>query len=142
MSDPQVINTLRAKADNLQGYIVKLERDLEQARSDLSHVTATMHLFEAPRDGESFPMHYDIHRLFKPREISALCHQALAEGPLDTRQLAEWVIAHKGFPGADRHLRTSIAYKIVQALRMQEKRNGPVKRDGKSAGAVVWRLVP
>lgn len=36
MSDPQVINPLRTKAENLQGYIKKLEADLEQARADLS----------------------------------------------------------------------------------------------------------
>lgn len=140
MSDPQVLNTLRAKADNLQGYIAKLERDLEQARIDLSHVVATMHLFNAPADGEAFPMHYDIHRLFKPREIGQLCHEALADGPKSTVELAEWVIAKKKFPTADRHLRTSVAYRIVQALRMQEKRRGPVARLGKRGGAIIWQL--
>lgn len=139
MSEPQVINTLRTKAATLQGYIAKLEADLEQARVDLAHVTATLHLFEAPGAGEPFPMHYDIHRLFKPREIGRLCHEALANGPLDTRQLAEAVIAAKGFSGADRHLRTAVAYKVVQALRMQEKRGRLVERDGKKAGAIVWR---
>jgi hypothetical protein len=141
MSDPQVVNTLRAKADNLQGYIAKLERDLEQARSDLAHVLATMHLFEAPADGEQHPMHYDIHRLFKPREMSALCFEALAGGPMSTVEMAEWVIARKQFPGADRHLRTSIAYKIVQALRMQEKRGVGVKRCGKRGAAIVWEML-
>lgn len=141
MNDPQVLNTLRAKADNLQGYITKLERDLEQARLNLSHVVATMHLFTTPKDGEPFPMHYDIHRLFKPREIGQLCHEALASGPMSTVELAAWVIAKKGFPEADRHLRTSVAYKIVQALRMQEKRRGPVVRDGKRGTAIVWKLL-
>lgn len=141
MSDPQVINTLRSKADNLQGYIAKLERDIEQARADLAHVLATLHLFEAPADGEPHPLHYDIHRLFKPREMASLCHEALASGPLSTIELAEWVIARKQFPGADRHLRKSIAYKIVQALRMQERRGVKVARAGKRAGALVWRLI-
>lgn len=99
-----------------------------------------MHLFEAPGAGEPFPMHYDIHRLFRPREIGELCRNALASGPLSTVELAQAVIDAKGFPGADRHLRTSIAYKIVQALRMQEKRGVGVERTGKKAGAIVWRL--
>jgi hypothetical protein len=43
-------------AENLQGYIAKLEADLEQTRADLSHVVATLHLFEAPDDGSPFPM--------------------------------------------------------------------------------------
>jgi hypothetical protein len=142
MSDPQVINTLRAKAENLQGYIAKLEADLEQARADLSHVVATIHLFEAPGAGEAFPMHYNLDRLFRRREIGELCHKALANGPLDTRQLAEWIIAEKGFPGADRHLRTSVAYRIVQALRMQEKRGGGIRRAGKNGNAIVWAATP
>lgn len=141
MSDPQVINTLRAKAENLAGYIAKLEADIEQARADLAHVNATIHLFEAPEAGTPYPMHYNLDRLFRRREIGELCHKALAEGPKDTRQLAEWIIAEKGFPGADRHLRTSIAYRIVQALRMQEKRGGKIERLGKRGNALVWTLV-
>lgn len=140
MSDPQVINTLRTKADNLRGYIAKLERDVDQARADLSHVVATLHLFEAPAEGEQHPMHYDIHRLFKPREMAALCREALASGPMSTVELAEWVIARKQFPGADRHLRKAIAYKIVQALRMNERRARTVQRVGKKGSAILWRL--
>lgn len=77
-------------------------------------------------------------RLFRRREIGELCHKALASGPMDTRQLAQWIIAEKGFPGADRHLRTSIAYRIVQALRMQEKRAGNIVRRGKQGNAILW----
>jgi len=140
MRDPQVINTLRTKAENLQGYIAKLEADIEQARADLAHVLATLHLFEAPGAGEVFPMHYNLDRLFKRFEIGELCHKALADGPKDTRQLAEWIIEAKGFPAPDRHLRSAVAYRIVQALRMQEKRRGNIVRNGRSGNAIVWRL--
>ena len=139
MTDPQVIVTLRAKAENLAGYIAKLEADLEQARADLSHVNATIHLFEAPEDGSQFPMHYNLDRLFRRREIGELCHEALASGPKSTRELAAWIIERKGFPAPDRHLKSAIAYRIVQALRMQEKRHR-VARAGKKGNAIVWRL--
>ncbi len=140
MSDiPQVVKTLRTKGENLQGYIAKLEADLEQARADLSHVVATLHLFEAPDAGEPFPMHYNLDRLFKRREIGDLCHKALASGPKSTRELAQAIIDYKGFPNPDRHLRTSIAYRIVQALRMQERRGG-VRRVGKRGNAIIWQL--
>ncbi|HEV7718487.1 MAG TPA: hypothetical protein VGO70_05860 [Arsenicitalea sp.] len=141
MSEPQVVNTLRSKAESLAGYIAKLEADIEQARADLSHVVATLHLFEAPADGSLFPMHYNLDRLFKRREIGQLCLEALAEGPRNTRQLADWIIAQKQFPGPDRHLRSSIAYRIVQALRMQERRGGQILRTGKDGNAIRWRLV-
>lgn len=139
---PQVINTLRAKAANLSGLIGKLERDLEQARADLSHVNATICLFEAPEDGAQFPMHQNLDRLFKRREIGELCKEALQDGPKDTRELALYVIRHKGFDEGDRHLRKAIAYRIVQALRMQEKRNTGFVRVGKQSNVVIWDWKP
>jgi hypothetical protein len=38
-------------------------------------------------------------------------------------------------------LRSSVALRIVNALRMQEKR-GKVQRVGKSGNAIVWRMAP
>jgi hypothetical protein len=38
MSDPQVINTLRTKARELEAHVTKLERALVQAKIDLSHM--------------------------------------------------------------------------------------------------------
>lgn len=140
MSNPQVITTLTAKAEALQSLIGKLEADLEQARADLSHVVATMRLFEAPEDGEAFPSHMNLDRLFRRREIGNLCHQALADGPKDTRELALYIIRSKGFDERDRHLRTSVALRIVQAMRMQEKQGKRVRRAGKRGNAIVWEL--
>lgn len=141
MSDtPQVINTLQTKADKLNGLIGKLERDLEQARVDLSHINATIRLFEAPETGAQFPMHQNLDRLFKRREVANICKEALADGPKDTRELALYVIRAKGFDETDRHLRKAVAYRIVQALRMQEKRNGPIKRHGKRGNAIRWAV--
>lgn len=137
MSEPTVIVTLRTKAENLAGYIAKLEADLEQARAGLSHINATIHLFEAPDADTQFPMHYNLDRLFKRREIGALCHEALQDGPKDTRELAAWIIERKGFPAPDRHLRSAVAYRIVQALRMQEHR-GQMSRIGKNGNAIIW----
>lgn len=138
MSEPQVINTLTTKAEALQGFIGKLEADLEQARADLAHVVATIRLFEAPQDGEAFPSHMNLDRMFRRREIGNLCHEALQDGPKDTRELALYIIRKKGFDERDRHLRSSVALRIVQALRMQEKRRGPIRREGKRGNAIVW----
>ena len=137
---PQVINTLRTKADRLNGIIGKLEADLALARADLSHVIATIRLFEAPEPGEGFPTHMNLDRLFKRREIGLLCAEALKAGPLNTRELAAHVISAKGFDGDDRHLRTAIAYRIVQALRLQEKRAGKIRRVSKASNVILWTL--
>jgi hypothetical protein len=66
--------------------------------------------------------------LARPREVTTLCKAALlAEGPLDTRELALRVIRAKGLDEADNLLRRSIAFRIVQALTMQAKRGTVVK---------------
>lgn len=141
MSDtPQVINTLNAKAERLRSHIAKLELDLDQARADLSHIAATIRLFEAPESGEAFPVHMNLDRLFKRREVGHLCAEALQAGPLNTRELALHVIRSKGLDEGDRHLRTTVAYRIVQALRLQEKRHAGVERAFKLSNVVTWRL--
>lgn len=125
--EPQVINTLRAKAAELDKHIGKLEKALAQAKTDLAHINASIMLFEAPAAGEQFPMHFNLGRLFKGRELGKLCREALAEGPQDTRQLAAYVIEAKGLDADDKHLRTSIQLRIVNAMRMAEKRRQMVR---------------
>jgi len=140
MSDvPQVIHTLRTKATRLESHIGKLTRDLEQARSDLSHVNATIRLFEVPQEGEAFPALMNLDRLFKRREVGDLCHEALQAGPQSTRDLAAYIIRKRGWDETDRHLKTSVALRIVHTLRMQERR-GKVARAGKRGNAIVWVL--
>jgi hypothetical protein len=138
MSDtPQVINTLRTKAGELEAHIAKLERALAQARADLAHINASIMLFEAPPAGTEFPLHFNLGRLFKGRELGQICREALAQGPPSTGELAEYVIRAKGLDEGDKHLRTSIALRIVNAMRMAEKR-GKAGRVGKRGSAIVW----
>lgn len=140
MSDtPQVINTLRTKASQLEAFIAKAERDIARARVDLAHLRASIVLFEAPRlNGQ--PAFMNVNALFRRRELANLCKEALADGPMNTRELASWVIQHKGLDGDDRYLRTAVALRIVQALTMQAKRGAGVERAGKASNVVVWRL--
>ena len=83
----------------------------------------------------------NLNRLFARGELPMLCNDALEAAPdgLSTRQLALIVIDAKGLDARDRHLRTSIAYRLVQVMRRQEKQRR-VKRIGKRDGAIVWRL--
>ena len=136
---PQVINTLRTKAGELEAHIAKLERALQQAKVDLAHINASIMLFEAPAAGELHPMHFNLGRLFKGRELGQLCREALTDGPKDTRELAAYVIRAKGLDETDKHLRTSISLRVVNAMRMAEKR-GKMARVGKRRQSIVWRL--
>jgi hypothetical protein len=81
----------------------------------------------------------DTLRLFGRGEIVAIFKAALAkEGPLDTRELALRVIQGKGLEEKDTVLRTSLAFRIVQALRLQGKaRDGQLARQASQCPFLV-----
>ncbi|MFC3694855.1 hypothetical protein [Chenggangzhangella methanolivorans] len=140
MSEPNVVLTLRRKRDEIETAIVTYTRRLEEARRDLQHVAATLQLFEAAAAPDGVRVYQDVHRLFRKGEMTGICKAALAErGPMDTRELAYAVMKAKGF-AADEELRKAITYRIVQALRMQEKR-GSVSGRGRRKGLRVWAFV-
>lgn len=139
MADPQVLNTLHTKREAIETYIADMERKIEEARSDLAHVLATIRLFAG--EGERVTAYMNLTRLFPRNELPRLAREALEAHPdgIDTRAIALHVIAAKGLDASDRHLRKAIAYKLVQVLRRQERR-GEVNRSGKTSGAIIWRL--
>jgi hypothetical protein len=100
-----------------------------------------MMLFEAPKPGEQFPVHFNLGMLFRGRELGQMCNAALASGPKDTRELAAYVIREKGLDLDDKPLRISIQLRIVNAMSMREKR-GTAARTGKRRGALVWSNTP
>ena len=138
MADPQVLNTLRTRADAIRSAIIKYEAKIAEAQRDLSHLNATIRLFEIGDDPLQFPVHMDLTRLFKRREIGNICKAALAEhGPLTTRELALHVIRAKGMDEGDKVLRQTISYRIVQSMRLLWKRGG-IDSEGKRDGVRVW----
>lgn len=134
----RTVTTLTTKREQLERAIAGYEKALEQARADLGHVIATIAMFERADPGEA-PRYADIHRLFARGEVTKICKQALAGGCLDTRELAVRVLAAKGFDATDEVLRKAVAFKIVQALRMQHLR-GTIGDAGKRKGVRVWKL--
>jgi hypothetical protein len=141
MADPHVLTTLRAKRDQMEAAIRAYEKKVEALRRDLSHVNATLRLFELNGEHEVFPVHMDLNRLFKRGEVFAICRQALESAPegLDTRELGLAVVRAKGMDEGDAVLRKAVNYRIVQAMRMQELR-GRAGGAGKRRGVRIWRL--
>ncbi len=140
MAEPNIVLTLRRKRDELESLIVAYEQTLAATRCDLTHVNATLAMFEATGEvHHSAPM--GIGRIFKYREITKLCMAALetAAGPLDTRELAIAVIRAKGLDERDALLRKAIATHVIHAVKAQEKRLR-VAKAGKRNGVCVWRL--
>ena len=65
MADPQILNTLRTKREEIETYIVRVEKQLAAARHDLAHVNATIRLFEVNGERTQFPVYIEINRLFE-----------------------------------------------------------------------------
>jgi hypothetical protein len=139
MAEPQIVNTLRSKRDELERIIESYDKAIEAARVDLSHVNATLQLFErngAPRD---YPSRMSIIRVFRRGEIFAICKTALEQAPkgMDTRELALAVLRAKGMDEGDAVLRKAVAYSIINVMRQQFRR-GRVSDYGTRGGVRVW----
>lgn len=140
MAEPQVLSTLRRKRSEVEGFIAKLEKQIDTAKRDLSAINATIRIFEVNGEPREFPAYVEIHRLFKRGEMTAICRAALSEeGPLDTRELALRVIRAKGLDEGDKALRQTIALRIVQALRLQHQRGALIGGE-KRQGVCLWAI--
>jgi hypothetical protein len=141
MAEPHIVTTLRSKRDELERIIGSYEKATDAARYDLSHVNATLQLFERGADPKAYPSKMSIIRLFKRGEVFAICKAALAQAPngMDTRELALAVIRSKALDECDTVLRKAVAYSIINVMRQQHQR-GAVADGGRSRGVRVWRL--
>lgn len=105
MGEPIAVLALRRKRDQISGTIAHYERLLREAQHDLSHVNASLRLFEATGEAADLPPYVDLNRVLRRGETTKICIDALAkEGPLDTRQLALRVIRAKGLSESDKVL--------------------------------------
>ncbi len=138
MAEIRTVTTLRSKRDEIVASIRLYERQLEQARADLAHVSAAIRIFEASGDTKDMPRYVDVHRLFKRGEPIAICKAALANGPMTTRELAQHLMRAKGLDTGDKVLAKAIGNRLIHSLRMQAQR-GLLVRDGKRHGVSVWK---
>jgi hypothetical protein len=137
MAEIRTVTTLRSKRAEIIASIANYEKRLAQARADLAHITAAaITIFEGSGDVEEIPPYVDIHRCFKRGEAINLCKEALASGPLNTRQLALRV---NGLDTGDKVLAKAVAGRLIHALR-QQCRRGLIDRTEKHLGARVWAL--
>jgi hypothetical protein len=141
MADPQILNTLRTKRDEIERTIAAYETRLKSAQIDLAHVNATLHLFEVNGETQQFPLPMSIARMFKRGEIFGYCQAALADAPggLDTRELALAVIRAKGLDEGDAVLRHAVATSVISVMGMRAKR-GQIAKGEKRKGIILWRL--
>jgi hypothetical protein len=140
MSDPLIIQMLEQKRAEISVAIAAYQAQIAQARQDLAHINASIRLFES---GERQRVRYVVsHGFFKKGEIADTCVLHLAaDGPLNTRELAERVMCERNLDPTDGPLRNSVVFKVVQALRHAARRNLVIMVE-KRKGICVWEPAP
>jgi hypothetical protein len=143
MGASQIISTLRDKRSELADSISRLERQAEQHRADLEHVTATMRLFDpnvAPAP-ETLKTATPRRRndWFRPGECRRRIHNVLrdAAGAMTTREIVEGVMAAKKIPNDDVRTRELIHKTVLGSL---NRATDTIERVT-AAGSVAWQVI-
>jgi hypothetical protein len=140
MADPHSISILRTKRNKIMDTIAMYEAKLLSAQHDLAHVNAAMRLFLMNGEYGEITPYVDMKRVFKRGETTAFCFDALRkEGPLDTRELTERLMKHKGFDVSDRVLWRAVALRVIHTLRVHAKRKR-VDNTLRRKNVTLWRI--
>lgn len=140
MAEAHVIGELRDKRSELAGMVNRLEQQLVDHRASLTHLDATMRLFDPEiRPEEIRPRRLrDRNAWFRPGECLRLIYDVLrdAPDPPATREIAERIMELKAIATADDRQRSLIQKTILGSL------NGAKETIGRTetAGVVRWRL--
>jgi hypothetical protein len=141
MAEPHVIGALRNKRAELAGMLRQLEQQLAQQRANLTHVDATMRLFNPdmqPNDIRPKQLR-ERNAWFRQGECLRLIYDELREAtqPMTTRELAEQIMCVKAIPAADDQRRERIQKTLLASLNRAKQTIARVE----IAGMVRWRLI-
>ena len=140
MAEPHVIGALRNKRSELAGIVLSLEQQLVQRRASLTHLDATMRLFDPElRPEEISPRpRRTCNAWFRPGECLRLIYDVLrdAPAPVTTRDLAERIMAMKRLSASDARERALIQKTILASL---NRARDTIERV-ETAGVVSWRV--
>jgi hypothetical protein len=141
MSEPHVIGALRNKRAELAGVVVQLERQLSRQRADLTHLDATLRLFDPTiRLSEIRPRRrYARNTWFRHGECLRLIYDALREAgqPVTTRDLSERIMQIKAIPAAEARARDLVQRTLLASL---NRAKDTIARSD-AGGVVAWRLI-
>jgi hypothetical protein len=141
MAEPHVIGALRNKRAELAGVVNQLERQLSRQQADLTHLDATLRLFDPtirltairPR------RQYVRNTWFRRGECLRLIYDALREAgqPVTTREISERIMQIKAIPAAEARTRDLVQRTLLASL--NRAKDTIVRTDVE--GVVAWRLV-
>ena len=141
MAEVHVISALRDKRSELAGIVSWLEQQLVTHRASLTHVDATMLLFDPEiRPEEIRPRRQRTRNSwFRPGECLRLVYDVLRDTPepVTTREIAERIMAVKAIPATEDRRRELIQKTICGSLARTKKTIERVE----AVGVVQWRLI-
>jgi hypothetical protein len=141
MAELHVVGALRNKRAELAGVVGQLEKQLIQQRMNLTHLDATMRLFDPQvRPSEIRPKQQrERSAWFRPGECLRLIYDQLRDAaqPMTTRELAERIMRVKAMPTTDDRRRELVQKTLLGSLNRAKQTIVRVE----TAGVVSWRLV-
>lgn len=141
MTETHVIGALRHKRAELAGVLRQLEEQLVQHRANLTHVDATMRLFDPDiRPKDIRPKQPRARNAwFRQGECLRLIYDELREAtqPVTTRELAERIMRLKAILPTDSQRRERIQKTLLASLNRAKETIARVE----VAGEVRWRLI-
>jgi hypothetical protein len=143
MGASQIISTLRDKRSELADAINRLERQADQHRADLEHITATMRLFDpnvapvAETLQTATPRRHN--DWFRPGECRRCIHDVLRDAtePMTTREIVEGVMAAKKMSDDGARTRELIHKTVLGSL---NRASDTIERV-EAAGSVAWQVI-
>lgn len=138
MGELQVIDGLREKHSELIGLVGRLEQQLADHRVSLTHLDATMRLFDPDLLLPAGDLQRERVSWFRPGECLRVIYDVLREAsqPLTTRDVARRVIAVKGMTVADDRTQALIQKTILASLSRAKTTLERLEVDG----TVSWRV--
>lgn len=141
MAEPHVIGALRNKRAELAGVVSQLERQLSRQQADLTHLDATLRLFDPTiRVTEIRPRRqYMRNTWFRHGECLRLIYDVLREAgqPVTTRDLTERIMQIKAIQAAEARIHDLVQRTLLASL--NRAKNTIARSD--AGGVVAWRLI-
>jgi hypothetical protein len=141
MGETQIIDGLREKRSELAATLSRLEGQIVQQRANLTHLDATMRLFDPDRGPEAMSgagPQRTRSAWFRPGECLRLIYDVLREAPqpMTTRALADRVMSLKAITTADERTCALVQKTVLGSL---SRAKGTIQR-AETAGLVSWQI--
>jgi hypothetical protein len=140
MVELHVMHALRNKRAELAGTLIQLEQQLVRQRADLTHLDATMRLFDPDIQPNEIPSKQRRPRSawFRHGECLRLIYDELRDAPqpMTTRELTERIVRVKAIPADDDRSRELMQKTLLSSLNRAKETIARIE----NGGVVSWRL--